>query len=471
MTPIKKYHPPENVQRVGAEEISSIPLPLFFSAQTTDELKQLAKKYIELLEDTPIPLNEFAQKIALQRSQFEYRVAIIGRDTRDIIEKLQQFVSDKQNLMIVEGRSQFVQKPKTAFLFSGQGPQWFAMGRQLLQTNQTFQLTIHEIDGYLREFGWLKKDNSSLLAELNKSENESRINQTHIVQPAIFALQVGLARIWQEMGVHPDMVIGHSIGEVASAHLCGALSLKEATKVMYWRSRCQSKLSGLGKMMAAGLSVADAEKWLAPFAGKIDIAAVNAPSMLTLAGDANAIDALAKILADNRTFHRILMIDMPFHSYLLEDVTKDFIRDAPEFKCDPIQIPMYSTVNGDCDGESHFGKEYWAQNIRQTVLFYPTIQKMVQDGARVFVEISPHPILSHGVSTAFKEFKEKGCVVPSLRRKKDECITMAKSLSLLYVKGYPIDWNQLFEHFCDSSVSLPLSPRKYETYSVCSQKL
>lgn len=453
-----------NKKQTTVQTDETFPLPLTISARSDAALKELAAQYSQLLQRDDVELNEVARQAALHRSHLEIRSAVAATDKSDAVMKLKELATGKPHPHVVTERPRKRRNDRVAFVFSGQGPQWFAMGRELLNSDKTFRETVEEVNAHLLALGWLKNDNSSLLEELLKSESDSRINQTHIVQPALFALQVGLARIWKRLGIVPDMVVGHSIGEVAAAYVSGALTMDDAVKLVYWRSRCQSAASGRGRMMAASLTQDEAKSLLPQFDGKIDIAAVNGPTMLTLAGDSEALQILSQMLKEDKIFNRFLVVDVPFHSYLLDDVAKDFSARAPIFEGDITRVPLYSTVtSGQIDG-GEINREYWARNIRETVLFYPTLKKMVADGATVFVEVSPHPILSHGVKEALDAASVDGIIVPSLRKKDNEKLTLTRSLAVLHARGLALNWKEIFANVAEQTMSLPRYPWQREKY-------
>ena len=444
----------------------SFPLPLLISARSDAALKSLAAEYAAILENDNVNAFELSRGAALHRSHLEMRAAVSAQTKGDLVARLKDLAAGTLHPHVATGRPALARSDRIAFVFSGQGPQWFAMGRELLETDQTFRETIIEVDALLKSMGWLAEDNSSLLNELTKDEQHSRLNQTHIVQPALFALQIGLARVWQRLGVTPDMVVGHSIGEVAAACISGALTLDEAVKVVYWRSRCQSKASGRGRMMAVALTVEEADSLLQRFDGKIDIAAVNGPSMLTLAGDGDALELLSQMLREDKIFSRFLVVDVPFHSYLLDDVAADFREMAPVFLGKPTDISLYSTVVGGKIAGEAIDRDYWARNIRDCVLFFPTVCEMVKDGATVFIEISPHPILSHGIKDAMDAAEKRGVIVPSIRKNELEKLTMCRSLATLHTQGVAVDWRIAYTNVAEGNCTLPHYPWQRESYWV-----
>ena len=440
------------------------PLPLTLSARSDASLQKLASRYASLLRQNNIHLHELSKRAAMHRSHLEARAVIAATDKDDAIFKLSELSEGRPHPHVIQERPKKRTCDKIAFVFSGQGPQWYAMGRELLNSDATFRSTIEEVNARLKELGWLEKDGSSLLEELNKNESESRINRTEIVQPALFALQVGLARIWEQRGVIPDMVVGHSIGEVAAAYISGAITMEEAVKVVFWRSKCQARASGRGRMMAVGLTVDEAQIMLAQYNGSIDIAAVNGAAMLTVAGDSDDLAHFGERLKREKIFNRFLVVDVPFHSHLLDDVTEAFIDNAPSLEGRETRLPFYSTVFGKPTAGTDVNKNYWAKNIRDTVMFYPTIERMIDDGASVFIEVSPHPILSHGVKEALYAKGMSGVIVPSLRRKDDEKLTLTRSLGMLHAKGVSLDWKTVFAKVANQDISLPSYPWQREKH-------
>lgn len=448
----------ENQPQSEAEHI-----PLVLSSAGADALRDLAQLYGERLDQEPQAFGKILRGAARNRSALDARLAVCATSGKEAFLLLKRYREGDSDPRIREGRALFRKRDKVAFVFTGQGPQWFAMGRELLASSEIFRDTVDEIGKILEKLGWLADEGSDLLNEMMKDEKESRINETHIVQPALFALQVGLTRLWRSLGVSPAGVVGHSIGEVAASYAASALSLEEATRVVYWRSRCQAKATGRGKMLAVGLNRDAAIERIGPYDGKIDLAAINGPEMMTLAGDTESLCHLAERLEDEGIFQRLLVVDVPFHCYLLDDVKDDFVRLAPHIQGQPAEIDLYSTVTGDLISGEQLDTSYWSHNIRDAVLFYPTLVRMVEDGYRAFVEIGPHPILSHGVQAAVDGSAQGGLVVPSLRRKEPELERLSLSLADLFVYGVPIKWEQIFPG-PNVHVDLPHYPWQKESY-------
>lgn len=414
------------------------------SARSRPALEDLARRQVEQLATTEATLGEICHHSGARRSAFEHRLAAVASSKEELSGRLRAFCEGRDEGRVHVRRAGLGAEPKVAFVYSGQGPQWWAMGRELFAKEPVYRRVVEQIDVILRRLGWLADRGSTLLEELSRDEASSRMGDTVVAQPALFALQVALTELWRSMGVTPDAVVGHSIGEVAAAHVCGALSLEEATRVVFRRSGCQAIAQGKGRMLAAGLSERDAIEALRGFEGRIDLAAINGPAQVTLAGEPEALAALAASLEARGVFQRFLRVDVPFHSFYLDAVEGDFLRVVDRVDARSGSLPMCSTVTGKRIAGPDLDARYWYRNLREPVRFYPAMQELVRDGYNVFVEIAPHPILAAGMSDAITAARGRGVVVPSLRRGEPEKERMLTSAGELFAAGCRVDRARLF---------------------------
>ena len=349
--------------------------------------------------------------------------------------------------------------PKIGFIFSGQGPQWFAMGQQLLQTSPLFRDVVERIDTLFRQVAdW------SLLEEMSRDEASSRVSETRIAQPAIMAIQIGLAELWKSWGVVPEGCVGHSIGEVAAAYTAGSLTLEQAVEVIYYRSRGQHRATDKGKMLAAALTVDEARQLIADVRDVVSIAAINGPAMLTLSGDAEPLERIAKELEAKDVFVRFLRVNVPFHSHHMEPLKDELIESLSHLKPTPAEISLYSTVTGRREDGNHLVSEYWYKNVREPVYFTDALAQMAYDSFDTFIEIAPHPVLTVGANDLLASKHVKSAfIVPSLRRKEDEAMTLFGSLGMLYTQGFQIDWAKLTNN-TGSCVTLPTYAWQHKRY-------
>jgi polyketide synthase 12 len=411
------------------------------SGKSKEALIATCQRYVEYLPTSHESLRDIAFTSLVRKSSLDHKLTITARTKEELLSCIQAFLNDEtrpeMTYAVTEKRSS---KPKIGFVYSGQGPQWYAMGRELLQRSEVFRTVVEKIEVHFKKIsGW------SLLEEMNKSEEESRVSDTRIAQPAIMAVQVGLTEVWKSWGIEADGYVGHSIGEVAAAYASGALTLEQAVEVIYHRSRGQNRATGKGKMLAIGLSHKDALKAIAGHEAKVSIAAVNGPVSVALAGDEDALDIIDKALQAKDIFTRYLKVNVPFHSHHMEPLKEELIESLNYLVPARTNKPLYSTVSGKLENGDHLVSEYWYRNVRETVFFSDAVQEMLNDGFDTFIEIAPHPILSVGVNELIALNKTKhGIIVASLRRGSDEEYTLQTALGTLYNHGVSIDWNKFF---------------------------
>lgn len=432
---------PAQPQDQGSREGQALLLPL--SARSSKALQAVAQathNFLTALDsNSHVSLQDVCYTASLRRGHHDYRLALVADSTEKLVEHLEAFLVEETRLGTSSGRLTPGKSPKVAFVFSGMGPQWWAMGRQLLQQEPVFQETIKKCDTLLKQYtDW------SLWDELTALEVRSRIHETEIAQPAIFAVQVALAALWRSWGIVPDAIVGHSVGEVAAACVAGALSLEDAVRVIFHRSRVQAKAAGHGKMLAVGLSAQEAQQILAGHEEQVSIAAINSPIAITLSGDGNILQNIARSLEEKQIFCRFLQVEVPYHSPKMEPFKAELIESLEGINPQPSSIPLFSTVTGAAINGSQLDGVYWAQNMRNAVLFAAAIDEIAQAGYDVFLEISSHPVLANSISECLAKAAKEATVLPSLRRQEPERAMMLGSVGKLYTLGYPVDWNLLY---------------------------
>ncbi len=342
------------------------------------------------------------------------------------------------------------------FVFTGMGPQWWAMGRELLGTEPVFRAAAEECDAVFREIA-----SRSILAELLADEPASRMASTEVAQPANLVLQIALTRLLASWGVRPDAVLGHSIGEVAAAHAAGALSLRDALRVAYHRSRLQSRLAGRGAMLAVGLSPHDAAVHLAPYGTRISVAAVNSADSVTLAGDRDALEELAAQLAAGQVFHRFLRVEVPYHSAAMTEIRDELLAAVSDVRPATPVLDVYSTVTGARMITDRHDASYWWHNARDTVRFATALTAAIGDGHRLFLEVGPHPVLAANIRDLLRGSDVTGSTVASLTRGAAELPSLRRAVRALYGAGARIDWATFFG--AGSYTAIPKYPWQQDT--------
>ncbi len=429
------------------------------SARSPEALRELANTYRQKIDTGTSSLVDLCYSAAVHRSHHEHRLAVVGRDPVELSAALEAFTHGESHPRVVSGQSSENLQPGVVFIFSGQGPQWWGMGRELLSSEPVFRQSIEQIDHLLRiHAGW------SLLDELGKSETDSRLDQTEIAQPALFALQVGLAELWKTRGIRPAAVIGHSVGEIAAAYTAGILTMEDAVRVVYHRARFMQQATGLGKMAAVDLSAELAAREIdaAGLAEQLSVAAINASQSVTLSGDAQALDHLVQTFQQRGVLCRPLRVNYAFHSPQMQPFSHQLTRALEHLDVQPGHTPIFSTVTGLPAKPGDYDETYWGHNIRQPVQFAAAVQHAIANGLTTFIEISPHPVLAAAIGQGLDARQTTGLVVASLRRGKPEVNSMWSALGELYAYGHPIAWDQIYLH--GLRVALPIYPWQRRRY-------
>ncbi|MEO8619716.1 MAG: SDR family NAD(P)-dependent oxidoreductase [bacterium] len=429
------------------------------SARSPEALTTLARRYMAILADASAhapALADIASGAAQRRAHHEHRAAIVATTRDEAIDALDAFIAGETRSAVATGRRS-EHGGKLAFVFSGMGPQWWGMGRQLRAECRVFREMIERCDAALRPHApW------GLIDELSRDEATSRIFEPDLAQVTNFAIQVALAEVWKSWGIVPDAVVGHSAGEMAAAYVSGALSLEDAVKVSYHRSRLQSEAHP-GKILAVGLSAQAIEPMLRDYGGDVDLAAVNSPVSCTVAGGAAAIESFLERLQREQIFARMLTFDVAFHSARMDPIREALTGSLADVRARTNTIPIISTVSGTWAQGETFGASYWFENVRRTVRFADAVTTLFDSGHETFLEVSPHPVLGASVGECLTGRKQKPVILASLRRKEDERFALLRSLAPLYTQGRAVNWLGVFEEKA-SSVRLPSYPWQRERH-------
>ncbi|WP_280447213.1 type I polyketide synthase [Nocardia cyriacigeorgica] len=416
------------------------------SARSTAAARALAGRFADLLSAGADP-GHLAEAAWTRMAHHPYRTGVLlGDSTDDLIHELRAYAGG-------EGRDAsktiISRAAEPVFVFSGMGPQHWKMGRELLADGGAFAEAAAEVDAEFRAVaGW------SIIEELNKPEDESRVTRTEVAQPANFLVQVGLVRELARYGITPAAIVGHSVGEVTAAYISGMLSLRDAVRVAYHRARLQASTAGTGGMLAVGLSKEQALELIGDDP-RIDIAAVNSPTALTLSGDVHRLDELAEKLTEDGVFARRLRVEVPYHSRLMEPIEAELREVLAELNPQAPTVPLYSTVTGAQVSEGEWNAEYWWSNVRRPVRFYDAIGALTAAGSRVFLEVGPHPVLSGNIREAMLAADVNGTTVATLDREQPDTVSIRRALIGLHAAGV-LDRDLLFPPDRPATPHLPL---------------
>lgn len=398
--------------------------PLVLSARSEESLRVYAERLAGWLEikskangSSPI-LPELTYTLGVRRNHHPYRMTLVVRSMEEAIQELRDFAAGQPGPKI---RTSYTPRPATpprvAFVMSGQGPQWWGMGRELMKSEPVFRAVIERCDEAMRPFA-----SFSLLEEFAKDEASSQLHRTEYGQPAIFAYQVALAELWKSWGVEPSAVVGHSVGEVAAACVAGILGFEEACRVIVLRAALMERCArGAGTMLAVGLTEEAAAELLARNDRTIKIAAYNGPKSLTLAGPRPALEKIAAELEAEGVFARLVKVDHPFHHPLMEPAAQGLETALRDLAPKAAKVSFFSTVTGTAlEGEKCDAK-HWGNGIRHAVRFAPAVSALAETEVDVWLELSAHPALVHSTLECLGQIEgSKPVVISSLRREREQ---------------------------------------------------
>ena len=417
------------------------------SAATKEALRARARDLAALLEESgprATPLCDVVGTLSFRREHLPERAAVFGKSRKDLLENFRRLADDGEEAALGAAptfvRERVGAKRKLLFVFTGQGSQSWNMGRQLLERDEVFRTAVAEFDEAFADIaGW------SVLDELTKEKQASRIDLTRITQPCILAVQLGLVARWRAWGVVPEAVLGHSLGEVAAAHVAGGLSLEDTALCIYHRARLSEITEGRGGIAAVGMSASDARDAIEELSeGAVEVAAVNGSGLVSLAGEKAALERVLSHLEDkgNIFVQRIAMNYAP-HTAMMEEIKDELIASTVSLTQLPTEIPMISTVTGTEIAGQALGADYWWRNLRQPVLFKNAVAEAAEHGFDVFLEIGPRAALSSMVRGCLGEVDAAGTVIGSLHRKTRDQDALHAALGSLFAAGVEPDWSSL----------------------------
>uniref|UniRef100_UPI0035623FD9 acyltransferase domain-containing protein n=1 Tax=Mycobacterium marinum TaxID=1781 RepID=UPI0035623FD9 len=305
----------------------------------------------------------------------------------------------------------------TVFVFPGQGGQYPAMAAEFYRQHPGFATAVDECDAELRPYtGWSVRD------VICQDPDAPSLELVEVIQPVLFAVMIALAETLRGYGIVPDAVIGHSQGEIAAAYIAGALTLAEAAKVVALRSAALAQLAGTGTMASVLLSPEELRPLLQPWNTQISIAAINGPAHTIISGDTTAVEQFIGTCEDGSVQIRPIAVDYASHSAHVERLREHLLHELADLNPQPARIPLYSTVASELSEHpldtTAMDAEYWYRNLREPVEFYSCVAQLLAHSERVFVELSPHPVLASALTDALADAGQltQSAVVTTLRR-------------------------------------------------------
>ncbi|WNF00876.1 SDR family NAD(P)-dependent oxidoreductase [Streptomyces luomodiensis] len=450
--PVRGHLPTDSADSPdSAASAVSEPLLIPVSARTRTALSGQAERLLAFLqtasdetasdETTPdditshLSLPALARSLATRRTHFEHRAVVRARTADELRAGLAGLAGGDTAPNLVTGSAPALSSGKVAFVFPGQGAQWASMALDLLACSAPFRAELAKADAAIRRYtGW------SATAVLRGEADAPELTGDDVVQPVLFAVMVSLAAHWRERGVAPDAVIGHSQGEIAAAYVSGALGLSDAAAVVVLRSRALPRIAGAGAMAVVGLP---ADELRSRLGGAVAVAAVNGPRTTVVAGDRAAVTDLLATLDGEQVFHRMLDVDYASHTEHVASLRESLAADLAGITARPGPIAWYSTVLAEAVTGAVLDDGYWYRNLREPVRFAETVTRMIADGYRFFVEMSPHPSLVTAVHSVAEDNGREVVAVGSLRREEDGPACLDRAQAELYIGGLEPDWARL----------------------------
>ncbi len=482
---------------------------LALSAKSKEALHDLAQRYQRRLVDHPEDtLADVCYSANTGRAHLSHRLMIAVQSRTELCDKLAAFAIGQPLPHAQSGFTLNEDQPKIAFLFTGQGAQYLDMGRRLYETQPTFRAALEECDALLRPHleqplrsvifsndsphaggvlgdmkspnvvadakhtpltllkGGIAESNERLTTSNQRPETNNLLDQTAYTQPALFAIEYALAKLWESWGVKPSIVMGHSVGEYVAACVAGVFSLEDGLKLITARGRLMQALPSNGAMAAIFASEDKVARAIAGYHQTVALAAINGPDNIVISGERTAVQEICNRFDAEGIQHKALAVSHAFHSPLMEPMLEAFEKTAGEVVHAAPRIGFVSNLTGKlCDfrftnndpqAPSHDPQSYWRRHAREAVQFAASMQTLHDKGYRTFLEIGPHPTL---LGMASKCLPAQDMLwLPSLRKGRDDWEQMLASLGALYVHGVQPDWQGFDRDYARRKVTLPTYP-------------
>ncbi len=417
-----------------ASDLQLIPV----SARSEKALRDLAGKLaFQIGQPFNGTLGDLAHSCAFRHNHLDFRGAVLTRSLEELKNQLISLSTGQAHDGVVVAARAIEPGAGLVFVYTGMGPQWWGMGQELLRTEPVVRQAVEEIDAIFEPLaGW------SLKQAMMAPEAESRMRHTDLAQPANFALQVALTRLWAELGIRPAAVVGHSVGEVSAAWGAGVYTLEEAVRISYHRSRLQQTMAGRGAMLAAGISEEEAERILTDYP-EVSVAAVNSFHTVTLSGDTAQLQEIAAALGAREIFQKFLRVEVAYHSPQMDPLKDELLSSLAGLTPKPAQLPLYSTALGRLSDGGEWTAEYWWKNVREPVHFAAAARSLMEAGFADFLEVGPHPVLGNSLKEVAASLERRIHSHPTLRRAEPERPRVLLTLAELYVAGHEPDWTKV----------------------------
>ncbi|MFV2216907.1 type I polyketide synthase [Actinomadura sp. LOL_016] len=425
------------------------PVPLLVSAASGAGLRGQARRLAKFVRERPdLDPSAVAGALATRRAALRHRAVVLVPDASGLPDGLAALAAGEPSGGVVEGVADL--DGKVAFVFPGQGAQWEGMATSLMEQSTEFGEHIARCERALApHVPW------SLTEVLRGAPTAPGLERVDVVQPVLFAVMVALAELWRAYGVEPAAVTGHSQGEIAAAHIAGALTLDDAAAVVALRSQALRELAGHGAMASVALPAAEVERRLARRDGELTLAAVNGPASTVVSGAPEAVDGFLGECGDEGIRTRRVSVDYASHSPQVDRIRTTLLEALAGIAPRPSLIPFYSTVTGDRLDTAGLDAAYWYANLRRPVRLEQSVHNLIGQGHDALIEVSPHPVLVSGLEDTVDALGAHAAVVPTLQRGQGGLARFLASAAHAHTRGVSVDWARRLSPDALAPVPLP----------------
>ncbi|WP_202914986.1 MULTISPECIES: type I polyketide synthase [unclassified Mycolicibacterium] len=436
--------------------------PWVLSAKSASALAGQATRLRQFVEQHPdADPHDVAYSLLTTRASFDHRAVVMGADRDELLTGLSSMSSGTSAPNAAIGK--VCATGETVFVFPGQGSQWPEMAVELLDSAPAFAEQMRRCHDAFTEFvDW------SLLETVRGGAEPEALDRVDVVQPVLFAVMVSLAEQWCALGIRPDAVIGHSQGEIAAAYVAGALSLRDAAKVVTLRSKAIRAIAGTGGMVSVARPIDRVHALIERWGAAITVAAQNGPSSTVVTGNATALDGLMAVCEQDDVPANRIPVDYASHSAHVEELRETLRESLGGLQPRTSSVRFISTVTGAGLDTSILDGDYWYANLRQPVLFEQALRWSHEHGYRAFIESSPHPVLAAGIQESLEDWgsdhDRDHCVVGTLRRGEGGLRRFLLSAAEAHVHGTSPDWARMFNDTGARRIDLPTYAFQHKRY-------
>ncbi|MFC4029847.1 type I polyketide synthase [Streptomyces polygonati] len=452
--------PPETSSAARAAAVTSpVSVPYPVSARGEAALRAQAGRLRGHLASRPeLSPADVGRALATTRSAFDDRAVVLGADAGELSAGLGALARGETSAQVIRGVAR--ERGRTVFVFPGQGSQWAGMAVELLDSEPVFASRLRECAAAVERYvDW------SVEGVLRQLDDAPSLDRIEVVQPVLLAVNVSLAALWRSHGVEPDILVGHSQGEIAAACVAEAITVEDAARIIVLRSQLfADELVGRGAVASIALSRADIEPWLEPYGDLLSVAGVNSPRLVTVAGEPKTLETLVAALTEGGIRARVVPATVASHSAQV-DPLRERLAELLAF-VSPVKgrIPLFSTVTGEVLDGSELTADYWFENCRRPTSFEPAVRALIADGFDTFVECSAHPVLTLAVEETAEDTGTDVVATGTLRRQQGGPARFHASLAEAYVRGVAVDWTPAFAGASERRVELPTYPFQRRRY-------